>query len=659
MKFNQISQYLSKLSRLQKRGIVLVGDVLLNCILFWFSIFLLTDDWQFKTYSQWLAMILSSIGTAFLFIKFGLYNEVFRYIGSAAFKSVVIAFIWIFLLFLSIFSIIGIQEIPRAIGFMQPIFLFCAVGSFRYFIRLFFNNTVSDKHNKLTILIFGAGRSGRQLYASLNTDKNIIVKGFVDDDPKIQGNSINGIYVYAGNDLKSLINKIGITDVLLAMPSATRMRRLEIIDALENCGVRVRTLPSIINFAAGQIRYSDLNDLEMNDLLGRKEILPDLKIISNNITNKVVLVTGAGGSIGSELCRQIIALSPKELVLVDNSEFNLYKIKSELVDAFSTGQGNLSLHDGENGNAEKFISCKNIFSYLLSTTDKDSLSRVFSKHHPDTVFHAAAYKHVHLVEENIAEGIRNNVFSTKIVAELSMACGVKYFTLISTDKAVRPTNVMGVSKRISELILQSMSEFAVQNQCQIKFSMVRFGNVLGSSGSVAPLFIKQIKQRKPITLTHRDVTRYFMSIPEAVQLVLHANSMAKGGEVFILDMGNPIRIYDLALRIIYLSGLTLKDDKNEYGDIEIQEIGLRPGEKLFEELLIGASPEATIHPKIMKANEDYIPWNALNIELNNLEKAIHSDDRQLIFAALIKIVPEYDTSKNADKLNDTKNITFM
>jgi FlaA1/EpsC-like NDP-sugar epimerase len=403
----------------------------------------------------------------------------------------------------------------------------------------------------------------------------------------------------------------------LAIPSANQSYRNEIIAHLNGCGVRVRTLPGLLDMASGRVNISDLHDLDMNDLLGRAVVPPDIKLLEKNIRNKVVLVTGAGGSIGSELCRQIIKFSPTTLVLLESNEHSLYLIHQEL-------NNTLALHknaeqEEDSSGISKSTSVQalpiKLVARLVSVRDFQLMHKIFAAHQPQTVFHAAAYKHVPLVEHNPAEGIQNNVFGTLTCAQVALEFGVENFTLISTDKAVRPTNIMGASKRISEMILQAMADCAALEGHQIRFSMVRFGNVLGSSGSVAPLFSSQIKAGGPITVTHPEVTRYFMTIPEAAQLVIQSSAMAMGGDVFVLDMGQPVRIYDLALRMVYLSGLMVKDEDNPRGDIEIQITGLRPGEKLYEELLIGDSPELTAHPKIMKAHEVYLPLSELKVEL--------------------------------------------
>jgi FlaA1/EpsC-like NDP-sugar epimerase len=512
------------------------------------------------------------------------------------------------------------------------------------------NNVQKSLHQVTPLaLIYGAGSAGRQLAAALSLNKEMLVKGFIDDDKYLQGNTINGVSVYGNTDIKNLVVRLEITDVLLAIPSANQIRRNEIIASLSGCGVRVRTLPGVLDMASGRVRISDLHDLDMNDLLGRKVVPPDVALLEKNIRNKAVLVTGAGGSIGSELCRQIIKFSPRSLVLIDNSEHALYQIYEELKKAVVL-QENSNGEEAPSGDSQsdsaktlpiKLIPC------LASVRDAELMLKIFVAHQPAMVFHAAAYKHVPLVEQNPAEGIRNNVLGTLTCAQAALETGVSHFILISTDKAVRPTNVMGASKRVAELVLQAIAEGAVIGGHATQFSMVRFGNVLGSSGSVAPLFSAQIKAGGPITLTHPEVTRYFMTIPEAAQLVIQSSAMAAGGDVFVLDMGQPVRIYDLAAKMVYLSGLMVKDELHPHGDIEIEVTGLRPGEKLFEELLIGDNPQPTDHPKIMKAHEEFLPWAELQIELEKLNLALQACDAQLIRSTLKKLVPGYQPNGDA------------
>jgi FlaA1/EpsC-like NDP-sugar epimerase len=644
-------QSLLNLPRPVKRGLVIFVDLLICGLSIWLAFGLRLDQWGYFQGQQWIVFLIA-IGFSFpLFVFFGLYRAIFRYIGTAAFISITRAFVIYTGLFFSVFTLYGVGGVPRSIGVIQPMLLFIGIGVSRYFVRSWLggiNNVQKSFHRTQPIaLIYGTGSAGRQLASGIYSNKEMLVKGFIDDDPHLQGSTINGISVYPNTGLEDLIQRLDITDVLLAIPSSSQDRRSEIIASLNGCGVRVRTLPGLIDLASGRVRISDLHDLDMNDLLGRAVVPPEVGLLKKNILGQVVLVTGAGGSIGSELCRQIIKFSPKALILIDSSEHSLYQIYEELKRALigleddQLARGNddqTSLSDL--GLPVKLVPC------LASVRDKDLLLNIFKSHQPATVFHAAAYKHVPLVEQNSAEGIRNNVFGTLTCAEVSVECGVANFILVSTDKAVRPTNVMGASKRIAELVLQAMADLASRSDHSTNYSMVRFGNVLGSSGSVAPLFSAQIAAGGPITLTHPEVTRYFMTIPEAAQLVIQASAMAEGGDVFVLDMGEPVRIYDLAVKMTYLSGLLVRDEAHPHGDIEIKITGLRPGEKLYEELLIGDNPQPTAHPKIMKAHEEFLPWDDLQKELERLNLALDAMDDQLIKEMLKKLVPGYQPNGN-------------
>jgi FlaA1/EpsC-like NDP-sugar epimerase len=429
------------------------------------------------------------------------------------------------------------------------------------------------------------------------------VIGFLDDDARLHGHVLNGQPIYNPKDLSDLVNTLTISDVLLALPSISRKRRNDIISTIRSAHVSVRTLPSVTDLAQGKVSVSDLRELDIDDLLGREPVTPNHLLLTKNITQKVVLVTGAGGSIGSELCRQIINLDPDTVLLIEQSEYALYAIHQEL--------------------SEKLINRPvTLVPLLASVQNLERMQEIMATWRPNTVYHAAAYKHVPLVEHNPAEGIKNNVLGTLRTAQAAAEYGVSDFVLVSTDKAVRPTNMMGASKRLAEMILQAMAA----NSTATKFSMVRFGNVLGSSGSVVPKFRQQIRDGGPITLTHAEVTRYFMTIPEAAQLVIQAGALAKGGDVFVLDMGQPVRIIDLARRMIELSGLNVKDQACPEGDIEIAITGLRPGEKLYEELLIGDNPRPTSHPRIMMAQEEFLPWPALSEHLEFLQAALSVND---------------------------------
>ena len=657
MPINATKKSLLNLPRFIKRVIVMYFDVLVCAFSVWLAFGLRLDEWGYFKLSQWWVLI-AAIGFSFpLFITFGLYRAIFRYMGSAALASMARVFIIYTCLFFLVFTIIGVEGVPRSIGIIQPILLFIGISTIRYFIRAWLGdiNNVQKSFHKATplALIYGAGSAGRQLAAALSLNKDMLVKGFIDDDKYLQGNTINGVPVYGNADIKSLMIRLEITDVLLAIPSVYQVRRNEIIASLNGCGVRVRTLPGLLDMTSGRVRISDLHDLDMNDLLGRKVVPPDVALLEKNIRNKVILVTGAGGSIGSELCRQIIKFSPKSLILIDISEHALYQIDEELKKAVALQANGNSVEeasgDWQSDSATtlpiKFIPC------LASVRDAELMLKIFVAYQPATVFHAAAYKHVPLVEQNPAEGIRNNVLGTLICAQAAIKTGVSHFILISTDKAVRPTNVMGASKRIAELVLQALAQLANDSAHTTQFSMVRFGNVLGSSGSVAPLFSAQIKAGGPITLTHPEVTRYFMTIPEAAQLVIQSSAMATGGDVFVLDMGQPVRIYDLAAKMVYLSGLMVKDELNPNGDIEIKITGLRPGEKLYEELLIGDNPQPTDHPKIMKAHEEFLPWDELEVELEKLNAALEACDYQSVQNSLKKLVPGYQPYGDAANWN--------
>ena len=650
MPIDATKQSLLNLPRSVKRGLVMFCDILICGFSVWLAFGLRLDQWGYFQGQQWMVLI-AAIGFSFpLFISFGLYRAIFRYVGSAALASMARVFITYTSLFFCTFTLLGVDDVPRSIGVIQPILLFVGIGASRYFVRHWLGSINNVQKSFLraqpVALIYGAGSAGRQLAMGLSSNKEMLVKGFIDDDPHLQGSTINGISVYPNTDVQDLIHQLDVTDVLLAIPSASQGRRSEIIASLNGCGVRVRTLPGLIDLASGRVRISDLHDLDMNDLLGRAVVPPEVELLEKNIRGQVVLVTGAGGSIGSELCRQIIKFSPKSLILIDSSEHSLYLIYEELKRTLiGLEDDRLARVGNDQDSFPHLASPIRLVACLASVRDSDLLRKIFRAHQPNTVFHVAAYKHVPLVEQNPAEGIRNNVFGTFTCAQASLEFGVSNFILVSTDKAVRPTNIMGASKRIAELVLQAMAD--IKDDHSTNFSMVRFGNVLGSSGSVAPLFSAQIAAGGPITLTHSEVTRYFMTIPEAAQLVIQASAMAVGGDVFVLDMGEPVRIHDLAVKMVYLSGLLVKDEAHPHGDIEIEVTGLRPGEKLYEELLIGDNPQPTAHPKIMKAHEEFLSWSDLQEELEKLNVALDACDTQLIRGMLKKLVPGYRPNGDA------------
>jgi FlaA1/EpsC-like NDP-sugar epimerase len=646
LNFNFLKLHILNLSRNQKKLLAICLDFFICVFSVWIAFGLRLEQWSILEGMQWWALAVSIALSFPFFIIYGLYQTIFRYLGLISFKNLIHVFLIYALLYLFIFTFIGVNGVPRSIGIIQPIIFFIGSAVSRFFISnwlnsssYFFSNTLRPKR---IALIYGAGLIGRQLAKSLISNKEILIKGFIDDDDNLKGSTIDGIYIYPSTDLKNLIIKLGVTDVLLAVHSTSQSDRTKIIASLQTCKVRVQSVSNSLDYSSFLIPSNQLQDLDMDDLLNRKVVLPDLQLLKKTIKGNTIVVTGAGGSIGSELCRQIIKLLPNKIVLVDFSEYGLYKIYEEL---------KMLIHIQNNGSTsaltESFsdtlvndtISIK-LIARLASVRDRDQMYKIFYESKPSIVFHAAAYKHVPLVEENAIEAIRNNVFGTITCAEVCRELGVSNFILISTDKAVRPTNVMGASKRISELYLQALTE-NTSIDCLTKYSMVRFGNVLGSSGSVAPLFRSQIKDGGPITLTHRDVTRYFMTIPEAAQLVIQTVSLAKGGEVFVLDMGQPVKIYDLAIKMIYLSGLIIRDELNPHGDIEIKITGLRPGEKLYEELLIGNNPQPTDHPKIMKAHEEFIQFSELIIMLEQLEIALNKNNNKNIQEILMNLVAGY------------------
>jgi FlaA1/EpsC-like NDP-sugar epimerase len=557
-----------------------------------------------------------------IFITHGFYRVIFRYSDLSAIGTVLKAFGLYALIYIVVITVIGLPGVPRSIGIIQPMLLLFAVGLSRAFARLWLGGMYQAHWQRLTLpkaLIYGAGASGRQLAAAIHNSTEMRIAGYLDDDLRLHGQVLNGLPVYNPASLPALVESKNIRTVLLAMPSLPRRRRNEIIASIRHARVAVRTLPNMTELAQGKTNLTDLHDLDIDDLLGRESVPPDPTLLVKNITGKTILVTGAGGSIGSELCRQILKLDPAQLLLVDQSEYSLYTVHEELVK--EAGTQNL------------------LIPLLASVQDKGRMQSIISTWQPNTIYHAAAYKHVPIVEHNPIEGIKNNVIGTLNIANLAMKFQVQDFVLISTDKAVRPTNIMGATKRLAEMILQALAE----KETTTRFSIVRFGNVLGSSGSVVPLFRQQIKSGGPVTVTHPEVTRYFMTIPEAAQLVIQAGAMAgsKGAEVFLLDMGKPVKIVTLAARLIELSGYSVKSDTNPNGEIRINFIGLRPGEKLHEELLIGDDPQSTTHPRIMKAIESLLTWDELNQKQLELNTAINNNDISTALTILQHLVHNY------------------
>ncbi len=638
---NKVRTLLLGLPRRQKRLIQVSTDIVLVWAALWlaFLVRLGIDDMVNPLIAHTWLFISAPIVAIPLFIRFGLYRAVMRYFGNDALIAIIKA--------VSLSSLIlGIivywysnhqTLVPRSIIFNYWWLSLIMVGGLRLAMRQYFLGDwfAATKHVPFTnrddglprVAIFGAGAAGNQLVAALRMGRIMRPVAFIDDDSSIANRVISGLQVYKPKHIQEMIDATGAQEILLAIPSASRGRRREILGFLEGFPLHVRSVPGFMDLASGRVKVDDIQEVDIADLLGRDTVPAQAELLEHCIKGQSVLVTGAGGSIGSELCRQIMALQPTTLLLFEHSEFNLYNILSELEQRLS--RESLSVR---------------LLPILGSVRNHDKLLDIMKTWHVDTVYHAAAYKHVPMVEHNIAEGVLNNVIGTLNTAQAALAAGVANFVLISTDKAVRPTNVMGSTKRLAELTLQALSrELApvlfgdktnVSRVNKTRFTMVRFGNVLGSSGSVIPLFHKQIKSGGPLTVTHPKITRYFMTIPEAAQLVIQAGSMGQGGDVFVLDMGEPVKIVELAEKMIHLSGLSVRSEKNLHGDISIEFTGLRPGEKLYEELLIGDNVAATQHPMIMSANEDHLPWEVLKVKLAELLSAVDQDDyirvRQLL-----------------------------
>jgi len=604
------------MSRTKKRVISLFIDVVLLISAFFLAYWTrLGGIVAFDDTEIWTTLLCTIAITLFTFIKLGLYRAVLRYISFKALAMVAGgAFVSaVSLIFFSFF--IG-SDIPRTVPIIYFSYVFLLCGSARMLVR-YYVSLILDKDNE-SVLIYGAGTTGRQLAVLLKHAYRYRIRGFIDDNAKLHGSYLLGNKIFSPNDIPKLVQKYNIKVILLAIPSASRSERKTIIDSLIPLKIKVQTIPDMEEILQGNAKIDELREVNIEDLLGREPVLPNKDLLQKNILHKVVMVTGAGGSIGSELCRQIILNEPNILILFEVSEFSLYSIHQELL---------------EIAKKNNVVNTK-IYPVLGNVQDIERLDRVLSHFSVDTIYHAAAYKHVPLVEYNMIEGVQNNVFGTYNVARCAAEHGVKSFVLISTDKAVRPTNVMGASKRMAELCLQALSEQL--KDYQTCFSMVRFGNVLGSSGSVIPLFRKQILNGGPITITHPDIIRYFMTIPEAAQLVIQAGAMAKGGDVFILDMGEPVKIVDLAKNLIQLSGLSVKDENNPKGDIEITYTGLRPGEKLYEELLSGGdNVRKTTHPRIMTAEEVYLPFEQLSEVLSELENSCRDANYMAIRQTLL------------------------
>ena len=642
--------------RAVKRLVVVALDIVLALIATWIAFTLRLDTLNWPVGLQWWVYALAPVLAVPIFIRLGLYRAIFRYTGQAALVTTAKAVA----LYAAVLLVILLWQkwpgVPRTLGVLQPLVFFLLVGASRAFARFWLAGVGSARQKAGgRMLIYGAGTAGVQTASAMGFADQFVLLGFIDDDPGKAGRSVNGVPVVSPASVPELVANSEVTDILLALPSVSRSRRNDIIKSLQALPVHIRTLPGWADLATGRVTVQDFRELDVEDLLGRDAVPPDTELLSTHLRGQVVMVTGAGGSIGSELSRQILQQQPRQLLLLDHNEFGLYSIHQELL-AICVAQ-KLSVA---------------LVPLLGSVANFPRMNAVCRAHRPATIYHAAAYKHVPLVEDNACEGVANNVFGTLKLARAAIENSVSRFVLVSTDKAVRPTNVMGAAKRMAELVLQALaaegsprftdtslmahrlsspgtpssatpspdlplpastllatapSAAATHVTC---FTMVRFGNVLDSSGSVVPLFRRQLAEGGPLTVTHQDVTRYFMTIPEAAQLVLQAGAMAQGGDVFVLDMGDPVKILELAERMVRLSGLSVRDGKNPAGDIEIAITGLRPGEKLYEELLIGDNPQPTAHPRIMKAHEPFVPWSVLNSHLTRLDAAVQADDPAVV-----------------------------
>ncbi len=621
LEIKKIIRILFNQPRFVKTFIAFLIDLVICIFSVWISYYLRLGDFVSLSERGLSALIYSFVLSFPIFFIFGLYKSIFRFSGLYTIFIVSKAIFIYGLLYSSIIVFLGIEGIPRTIGLIQPILFWTLIISWRILLINLISKFINKErlnNNISYALVYGAGIAGRQLVRAMQESSDIKIKGFLDDDKYQQGCFIDGKKIFSPNELDLLIKEKNINLILLALPSIPNSQRRKIILKLSNYKIAVRTIPSISDLIKGKSLITDFLDLNIDDLLGRFEVEPFGELMRKNIFSKTIMVSGAGGSIGSELCKQIIKYNPKKILLLEISEYALYKIHSEL----------------EKININKI----DLVPLIGSVQDQKRIKDIISIWKPATIYHSAAYKHVPLVEHNLVEGLKNNLFGTFHLANLAMIHEVPNFVFISTDKAVRPTNFMGATKRISEMSLQALNH---KKPFKTNFSIVRFGNVLDSSGSVIPKFREQIKNGGPITLTHPKITRYFMTITEAAQLVIQAGAMGKGGEVFLLDMGEPIKIFNLAKRMIELSGKSIKNEDNPNGDIEIEITGLRPGEKLYEELLLSDSPLKTKHPKIFKSKEPFINYDDLIIELDHLENLIEENDLNNIIKKLKSIVADY------------------
>ncbi|MGV0055303.1 polysaccharide biosynthesis protein [Stutzerimonas sp. 381-2] len=644
----KLRERLVRLPRRQKRLIQVSTDVALVWAALWLAFFVRLGDFAFVDPlggHAWLFGIAPLIAIPF-FIRFGMYRAVMRYFGNDALMAIAKAVtLSALLLSLAVYWRTDAPKlIPRSMVFNYWWLSLVLIGGLRLVMRQYFMGDWFSPESLTKfrgrdaglprVAVYGAGAAGNQLVAALRLGRGMHPVAIIDDDPNLYNRSIAGLRVYSPKHIQQMIDETGCNEILLAIPSASRARRREVLEALEHYPLHVRSVPGFMDLASGRVKVEDIQEVDIADLLGRDAVPPQQALFERCIRGKVVMVTGAGGSIGSELCRQILLNKPKVLLLFEHSEFNLYSIHIELERVIERASLPIKL-----------------VPILGSIRNPDRLLDVMRTWQVETIYHAAAYKHVPMVEHNVAEGVLNNVQGTMNTAQAAVQAGVANFVLISTDKAVRPTNVMGSTKRVAEMILQALSretapvlfdaDGAVHHVNKTRFTMVRFGNVLGSSGSVIPRFYQQIRSGGPVTVTHPKITRYFMTIPEAAQLVIQAGSMGQGGDVFVLDMGQPVRIAELAEKLIHLSGLSVRSEKSPHGDIAVEFTGLRPGEKLYEELLIGDNVSPTEHPMIMRADEEYFTWDVLRGVLTKLLKAVEQDDYPQVRVLLREVVSGY------------------
>lgn len=615
--------------RSYKRLIMVCADLVALPLALWSGYALRLSEWWPESYlleAWWLFFVVPIVGV-YIFMRLGLYRAVVRFMGAQAIWAVVKGVMLLALVLWAVAFIFKVEHFPRSVPINFALAALVYVGGSRLLIRHYYHWLLKNYINKDAVLIYGAGGAGIQLATALADGREYYPVGFIDDDKSLCGSTIKSMSIHGPHMISELVEHADVKHVLLAVPHATNRERKLMLERLDGLNVHVQTIPSMPELLSGQASIEQLREVQIEELLGRDQVPPMASLMAKCIEGKVVMITGAGGSIGSELCRQVVTQNPRAVVLFEVSEFHLYQIEQELHRHLSEAEISIP-----------------IFPLLGSVVDKTRVQCIIRHFSVNTIYHAAAYKHVPLVEHNVTEGITNNIFGTKVVAEEAANAGVEYFILVSTDKAVRPTNVMGATKRFAEMILQNLSK----NNTTV-FSMVRFGNVLGSSGSVVPLFRKQIREGGPITVTHKEITRFFMTIPEAASLVIQAGSMAEGGDVFVLDMGESVKIVELAKKMVQLSGLEIKSDENPDGDIEIKYTGLRPAEKLYEELLVGDNVVGTEHSKIMRANEIALTAEQIASYLEAMNKACERRDSEELREILQNAVSGY---KPHDKLVD-------